>query len=285
VNSVAITGASGYVGSHLAAYFLKRGWRVIGLSHRPSGIPGCEHVPFSLTQAPPDLTAQRVDVLIHAAYDFRPVTWSDIDAVNVNGTRKLLSMTRKVGIPRMILISSLSAFRGTTSLYGKAKLATEDLILTQGGCAIRSGLIYGGNGGTMMKTFEQMASAHKYAPVLSHGSSKIYTVHIEDLSELVFQISSIPSWPPAEPIYIAAHRTGWTIQSIMQTFARRAGHSITLIPIAWPFVWGALRLLELFGLRPRFRSDSVLSLVHPNPDITRHDFYWPGLSFRGLDAT
>jgi nucleoside-diphosphate-sugar epimerase len=285
MSSVAITGAGGYVGSHLAAHFLKRGWRVISLSRGAPDILGVEHIPFSLDQPAPDLSGRGIDVLVHAAYDFSPASWNEINSINIEGTRRLLAACRAAKVPRLIVISSLSAFQGTRSLYGKAKLAIEQVALAEKGCVIRPGLVYGGQAGGMIKTLELTASSKRWSPILSHGSSKIYTVHVDDLCELVFQMAAAPSWPPPQPIYLAANRTGWTLQSIMKTLSERAGHSIFLFPIPWPLAWGGLRLSEILGLRLAVRSDSVLSLVIPNPDIGKENLYWPKMTFRGFRGT
>ena len=66
-----------------------------------------------------------MELLIHCAYDMTLTRRSDIKRVNVEGTRRLLRAAADAGVPRVIVLSSMSAYEGTTQMYGQAKLAIE----------------------------------------------------------------------------------------------------------------------------------------------------------------
>ena len=65
------------------------------------------------------------DVLVHAAYDLSLTSAADIWRVNVEGTRRLLEVAADARVRRILVLSSMSAFEGTTQLYGRAKLDIE----------------------------------------------------------------------------------------------------------------------------------------------------------------
>ena len=69
--------------------------------------------------------------------------------VNVAGTEKLLAAARRDGISKIVVISSISAFEGCKSVYGKAKLAIEKLAIDFGAIVVRPGLVFSENGGAM----------------------------------------------------------------------------------------------------------------------------------------
>ncbi|MGA8922036.1 MAG: hypothetical protein WB682_02740, partial [Candidatus Dormiibacterota bacterium] len=52
--------------------------------------------------------------------------------------------------------------------------------------------------------------------------------------------------------------------------ALRQGTRPRFVSVPWRAVWLGLKGAETVGLRPSYRSDSVVSLVHqdPNPDFT-----------------
>src|SRR5207253_1039840 len=50
-------------------------------------------------------------------------------------------------IPKIIFISTISAFEGCRSLYGRAKLEIEKIALDCGALVIRPGLVYGSGPG------------------------------------------------------------------------------------------------------------------------------------------
>ena len=78
-----------------------------------------------------------MSALVHCAYDFKPLRWDEIRAVNVEGARKLFPAARAAGVEKIICISSISAYDGCRSLYGKAKLEIEKIALDNGALVIR----------------------------------------------------------------------------------------------------------------------------------------------------
>ena len=143
----AITGSNGYVGSCVKNHFAANGWEIMELTRRPK--PETRAVKFQLGGEVSPAALAGVDALVHCAYDFKPLRMEDIRAVNVDGSRKILAAARAAGIPKIIFISSISAFDGCRSLYGKAKLEIEKIALAQGALVIRPGLVYGDDSGGM----------------------------------------------------------------------------------------------------------------------------------------
>jgi len=59
------------------------------------------------------------------------------------------------------------------------------------------------------------------------------------------------------------------MRDLIVELARRQGRRPRFVPVPWQPVWAGLRLAELVHLPVRYRSDSVVSLVHqdPKPDF------------------
>ena len=83
----AITGSNGYVGSCVKNYFAARGWEVLELTRQPK--PNSLAVKFQLGAEISPESLAGVDALVHCAYDFLPLRWHEICAVNVEGSRKI----------------------------------------------------------------------------------------------------------------------------------------------------------------------------------------------------
>ena len=64
------------------------------------------------------------DVLVTGRIDLSLTSPIDISRVNVDGTRRLLEV-HPTPVRRVLVLSSMSAFDGTTQLYGRAKLAID----------------------------------------------------------------------------------------------------------------------------------------------------------------
>src|SRR5260221_840336 len=139
----AITGAAGYVGSAIARAARARGWDVVSLGRRRAA-DAVEHVPFDLAEGARNIPWRGIDALVHAAYDFTPRGWPAVRAINVEGSIRLLRAAKENGVARTVFISSMSAFPGCVSNYGKAKLEIEAAALELGGAVVRPGLVHGG---------------------------------------------------------------------------------------------------------------------------------------------
>ena len=93
--TVAVTGASGYVGGVIARRLRDDGWHVVALTRSPTSNAD-EHRTWSLqSRQPPEL--DDVDLLVHAAYDFTQTEWMDIEQVNVGGARALFDAASPPG--------------------------------------------------------------------------------------------------------------------------------------------------------------------------------------------
>jgi nucleoside-diphosphate-sugar epimerase len=207
---------------------------------------------------------QGARALVHCAYDFSPRRWEDIAAINVAGSQKLLEAARKAGVGSVVLISSLSAFNGCRSLYGKAKLEIEGLAQAVGACVIRPGLIYSDNTGGMFGRLVRQVRSSRYIPIMWGGKQVQYLLHDEDLGKLVQACLDGRVPTQVGPITLA-HEQRWELKEILSQIAQVLGKRVTFVPVPWQCVWLALKFLELAGARTNFRSDSLISMVYQNP--------------------
>src|SRR4029077_599891 len=90
-----------------------------------------------------------IDVLIHCAYDLSLTARDTIWRVNVAGTQQLLDAALTAGVRRYLVVSSTAAYPGTAQIYGRAKLAIEDIARKRDAILIRPGLVFGPHAGGM----------------------------------------------------------------------------------------------------------------------------------------
>ncbi len=257
-----ITGSTGYVGSQISAFLGERGHVVRGLNRsKKNG----EAFTYKLGEKPPHEAFNGVDVLIHCAYDMKAIKWGRIYGTNVEGTRLLLKAAKEAGVKKIILISSISAFEGSSSLYGKAKLLMEEDVLNAGGAVVRPGLVYGEKPGGMIGTLTGLVKLAKIIPIVG-GSKKMYLCHQDDLSELLLKLSSDDTLNITEP-FIAASQNGHTFRDILSILAERLSKDRIFFPVPWQCAWLALKVFELSGRSLGFKSDSLKSLMNPNPAL------------------
>lgn len=155
---VVVTGAAGFIGSHLTERLLTDGHEVIGIdaftafyerSRKEDNLRSALASPrFRLVEA--DLRTDDLDgplagadcVVHEAAMAGLPLSWSDIDGYatcNVVGTARLLDAAARASVPRFVHISTSSVYGRNAvgdeesacepiSPYGITKLAAEHLV-------------------------------------------------------------------------------------------------------------------------------------------------------------
>jgi nucleoside-diphosphate-sugar epimerase len=258
----AVTGASGFLGSRICGALEDRGWLVRRLVRSPR--PGDEESRRYVIDEPLDPNLLRsTDLLVHAAYDFGARSRKDIWHINVEGSRRLMEAARDAGVGRVIAISTMSAYEGTSQLYGQAKLEIERYVSSIGGCAIRPGLVYSrepaGMAGALMRV-----TRLPLVPLIAGGAHQ-FTVHLDDLIAAVVTIAEAEA-VVSRPIGIA-HPAPVSFRSVLSGLAALEGRRCRFVPVPWQAVYGGLRLMERLGLRPAFRADSLLGLVRPAPFV------------------
>ena len=224
---------------------------------------------------------QSADALVHAAYDLSLTRATDIWQVNVKGTRRLLEVAADAHVSRIVVLSSMSAFDGTSQLYGRAKLDIEAMTMNLGGCAVRPGLVYGERSGGMVGTLRKL-TALPVVPVIAGVS--VYTVREDDLMMAIVALTTAASVPSGT--ISMAHPSRVKLADLMRTFATQEGRPCRLISVPWQLFYWLLRTAELLRLHPPFRADSLLGLVHAAPTLIGIDHLAElGVTLRSFPAT
>ena len=258
-----ITGASGYVGSCIAGYMARKGFEIIEAGRSGS-------IRFSLGDAIDKKAFEGVDALVHCAYDFRPKSWEETRRVNVYGSIGVLRAAKEAGVKRIIFLSSMSAFPGCVSDYGRAKLEIESEAKKLGAFIIRPGLVYGKSPRSVVGKMRSFVEKFPLIPLMDTGKGKLYLCHNEDLAELVCSICTGNSMPSGVPI-TAAHEKGFSFKEMIEVMAESAGKKVRFLPLPNKLLFIGLNIAEMVGLNQGIRSDSFLSLLNldPHPDFAQ----------------
>jgi dihydroflavonol-4-reductase len=107
-----VTGASGFIGWHVARVLLERGYRVRALVRNGSRVDGLDVEPVTgdLRDAPSlDRAVTGCGLVFHVAADYR--LWArnpgELYRSNVDGTRNLLAAARHAGVERVVYTSTV----------------------------------------------------------------------------------------------------------------------------------------------------------------------------------
>lgn len=251
-----ITGANGFVGSRLVKELAKHG-TVRELTRH-------SHYKFTLGKPIDASILKGVDVLVHCAWDFSPKDWRDIKRVNVESSLELFDAAREAAVRRVIFISSMSAFTGTKSKYGRAKLAVERRAVDHHPevVSVRPGLVYDNEAGGVVGAMRGAMAKLPIVPLIG-GSQKFYTCHAEDLAKAVLELSA---GPLSEGPITAAEPVPRTFKEILATMAAvSGGKKPRFMPVPHQLAYAGLVVLETLHVPTKLRSDSIIGLVNNHP--------------------
>jgi nucleoside-diphosphate-sugar epimerase len=236
----------------------------VALSRRTPQIP--RDIPWSLDgrhSITEDLRQRSVAALVHVAWDFTQVRPGGVERVNVQGSVRLFEQAAAGGVRRIVFLSSMSAYPEAHSLYGRAKMAVERAAGNSSAVVIRPGLVYGDRPGGVFGSMQQRVKNSSLIPIIGDGSYPQYLVHEDDVGAAVVSALTAESVPP-EPVSVA-HPEPWPFRRLIEKIAKSQRRRVRLVPVPWWLIYGGLRLAEMMAARLPFRSDSVVSLVYPNP--------------------
>lgn len=186
--TVALTGATGFVGSATLDRLLAAGWKVRALTRcAQSAIPGVEWISGGLDDAASLLKlCDGADAILHIAGVVNAYEPGEFESGNVTGTANLLSAAKEVGIRRFVHVSSLAAREPGLSLYGASKARAEKLVATSllDWTIIRPPGVYGPGDRDVFEMFKMAAKGFVLLPPHGRGS----WVHVDDLARLLVAV-------------------------------------------------------------------------------------------------
>jgi nucleoside-diphosphate-sugar epimerase len=188
---LAVTGGTGFVGSHLLRLSVDAGWTVRALTRTPrlaeSGIcwvEGALDRPDSLAEL-----CEKADAAIHIAGLISGAK-AAFQRVNVEGTGALLEAARQAGVRRFVHVSSLAAREPELSAYGASKAASETLVRGSAlnWTIVRPPAVYGPGDRETLELFRMAKRGFVALP----PKGRFSVVHVEDLCRLLLVLPERP---------------------------------------------------------------------------------------------
>jgi nucleoside-diphosphate-sugar epimerase len=179
---VAITGATGFVGSHLADRLCSEGHEVVRVARRARGNEDDLAI-ASLDNVAELATAfAGCKAVAHCAGINREIGEQTYARVHVEATRNVVEAARRAGVEKIVLMSFLRARPDCDSAYHESKWAAEEIVRSSDldYTVIKAGVVYG-RGDHML---DHLSHAFHTFPVFALVGLKPQTVRplaIEDL--------------------------------------------------------------------------------------------------------
>lgn len=183
--TVAVTGATGFLGRHLVHALARDGWKPRVLVRRDPIHPFWRDIEVEVvvgdlkTPGALDRLAHGAEVVVHVAGLIKAGSLEGFNAVNRDGARAAALAAKTAGA-RFILVSSLAAREPQLSNYAASKRAGEDAVreVLPDALIVRPPAIYG-PGDTETLALFQLAAKSPLLPVLS-PDTRIAMIHVQD---------------------------------------------------------------------------------------------------------
>ena len=245
--TVAITGATGFVGQAVLEQAAAQGIAIRALVRQPQRPrAGVEWIEGDLDDtAALARLVETADAVIHIAGVVNAPDAAGFTAGNVAGTLNLVTASMLAGTPRFVQVSSLAAREPQLSAYGASKLKGEKVVMASplDWTVVRPPAVYGPRDRDQLDLF-RFAKAG-VVPLPPHG--KMAVIHVDDLARLLLAL--VPGGEDVSHQLFEpddGHAGGWTHKSFARAIGWAVGKRITPLP------------LPAFALRAAARGDRLI---------------------------
>lgn len=277
-----VTGATGFIGSHLAEALLARHWRVRCLVRKTSVLRWVPTDDVSLINGDVALPGEdleravkNVSVVFHLAGLTSATDDSAYITVNVEGTRNVVRAMQKSAPDALLVFCSSLAAAGPSSrkrplnetdppspisAYGRSKLTAERIVEESGlpYLIVRPPAVYGPRDTDILAAFRLAARglAFRVAP----EGQTLSLVHVEDLTRGL----ACAAETEGRGLYYMTDGMVHTWESVMEYISRAVGKKPKVIAIPSLISEGLSRLevlrASVFGAKPLLTPDRMIEL-------------------------
>jgi NADH dehydrogenase len=288
---VAVVGATGFVGSHVVPHLVDAGHRVIAISRDGRRLDGWgEAVDVRAADVGTGLGVSAAldgaDAVVHLAAIPRESRGRSFEAVNVDGTRRVVAAATAAGARRLVHLSVLGAAEDPGLAYLHSKWRGEQVVRQSDleWVILRPSLMFGAGDGffSLVRTTLKWWSPGVVV-IPGDGGSKFQPLSVDDLAIGVER--SLLDADRAGSVYEIGGPRWWTYREIVDEVMRVTGMRRLKLGMPIPLISALTavtdRVLPIFPVS----HDQIQSLQRPNftePDAFERTF---GVTPRPMDLS
>lgn len=261
---IAVTGATGFIGSHVVHHLLSRGHHVAALVRDKNKVGEklgeAELFEGQIGDVPSTVRCFRdCDAVVHCVGIHRETNTASFEFIHNQGTRNLISALRQSEIKRVVYLSFLQARSFIDSPYHHTKWQGEESIRNAGldYTILKPGVVYGKDDGFLSGIRRTLNTVPFFA--LPMGTpNRIAPLFVGDLAEVTEKSLLLPE--AIGKTYSLVGPDAFTLRELVE----KVGDSVGVIPSFLKVPLGLQRLAALImgrTMREPLISDSQLTIL------------------------
>jgi uncharacterized protein YbjT (DUF2867 family) len=278
MQTILVTGASGFVGTHLLPELLGAGHRVVALvrsgraGEKVTGrVPAVLRANVELRTGDVDRPATLpaaltgIDAVVHLVAIPRDRNGGrDLLAVNLDGTRNVIAAMKAAGVQRLVHLGALGVVDREELHYGKSKARAERAVAESGldWTILKPSLLFGPGDGFFNIVADLVRLTPGIIPVPGDGKSRFQPLHVGDLA-LCLRLALERPETVGHAFELGGPRT-WTYREITAEVCRATGRRRAIIPMPLPLIRLVAGAAEAVRLPFPVATDQLRQLAFDN---------------------
>jgi uncharacterized protein YbjT (DUF2867 family) len=261
---VLLTGASGFVGSHILPRLLADGHDVVALVRDPHALANRERVSAVrgdvVTGAGLDEAMRGCDAVIHLVGIIMEIGDATFEHVHYQGTRNVVAAAKRAGVKRFVQMSALGARASGVSGYQTTKWRAEEEVRNSGMeyVILRPSLIFGPGDGFVTQMVDVMKSAPLFRPVIGNGQYRFRPVYIDDV--VTCFVSALTNTAATHQTIDLGGGEELTLEQMLRAIAECVGIRKPAVHIPFSIMYGSAAVLGTVLRRPPVTIDQLRML-------------------------
>ncbi|HEX8938766.1 MAG TPA: complex I NDUFA9 subunit family protein [Candidatus Limnocylindrales bacterium] len=287
--TILVTGASGFVGSHVVPHLVAAGHRVVALARTQAA---CDRVRGRLAAPQRDAVDCRrgdvtdpaslgpalegVDAIVHLVALPRDHTGGrDLERINVGGTRNILAAASAAGVRRFVHLGALGVVEDPALHYATSKARAERSVAESGldWTILKPSLLWGERDGFFNILASLVRRSPGIVPLAGGGTSRFQPLAVSDLARTVVLCLERPE--TIRQTYELGGPGQYTYRELVQEVLRGMAARRLLVPMPVPLIVLVAATAEAARLPFPVATDQLRQLKLDNvtaPDSVRQGF-------------
>jgi len=271
---IAITGGTGFIGSHLAQRLAAEGHEVVILARTSNR--ACEQRFVSIDLSDSNVLAEAFagcDAVAHCAGINREIGAQTYQKVHVEGTRNIIAAANRAGVKKVVVMSFLRARPACGSPYHESKWAAEEIVRNSGldFTILRAGVVYG-RGDHMLDHLSHALYTFPIFAMVGMTEKAIRPLAVEDLTR-VLRGALIENRLKYQTVAVTGPEE-LTLSEAVNRVAGVTGKKIRMVRVPVAFHYLLARFLEMIMKTPlvataqvRILSEGVVESYLPSDPL------------------